>query len=60
MIPAKFLKDGAKVLYQPLSYLMNLFILTSTFLEDMKKAKVTPLDKKKDKIDISNYIPMSV
>ena len=38
LIPAKFLKDGAKVLFKPLSYLMNLSILTSTFPEDMKIA----------------------
>ena len=55
MIPAKFLKDGAKVLFKPLSYLMNLSILTSTFPEDMKIAKMTPLHKKKDKTDVSNY-----
>ena len=39
---------------------MNLSILTSTFPEDMKIAKVTPLYKKKDKTDVSNYRPISV
>ena len=60
MISAKFLKEGAKVLYKPLSYLMNLFFLKSTFPEDMKIAKVTPLHEKKDKTDVSNYRPISV
>ena len=60
MIPAKFLKEGAKILYKPLSYLINLSIFTSTFPEEMKIAKVTPLHKKKDKTVVENYRPISV
>ena len=60
MIPAKFLKDGAKTLYRPLCCIINLSITTSTFPDDMKIAKVTPLYKKKDKTDVGNYRPISV
>ena len=60
MIPARFLKDGARILYQPLNYIINLSLMSSTFPDDMKIAKVTPLHKKKDKTDVGNYRPISV
>ena len=47
MIPARFLKDGARILYKPLNYIINLSLMSSTFPDDMKIAKVTPLYKKK-------------
>ena len=60
MIPARFLKDGARILYKPLNYIINLSLMSSTFPDDMKIAKVTPLHKKKDKTDVGNYRPISV
>jgi len=47
MVPARFLKDGARNLYGPLNYIINLSILSSTFPDEMKIAKVTPLHKKR-------------
>ena len=60
MVPARFLKDGARNLYGPLNYIINLSILSSTFPDEMKIAKVTPLHKKKDKTQVGNYRPISV
>ena len=60
LIPAKFLKDGAVILFKPICFMINLSISTSTFPDDLKNAKVTPLHKKKDKTDIGNYRPISV
>ena len=60
MIPARFLKDGARISYEPLKYIIDLSLMSSTFPNDMKMAKVTPLYKKKDKTDVSNYRPISV
>ena len=60
LIPAKFLKDGAIILFKPLCFMINLSIMTSTFPDDLKIAKVTPLHKKKDKTDVGNYRPISV
>ena len=53
MVPARFLKDGARHLYEPLNYIINLSIMSSTFPDEMKIAKVTPLYKKKDKTQLA-------
>ena len=47
-------------MYGPLNHVINLSIMSSTFPDDMKTEKVTPLHKKKDKTHVGNYRPISV
>ena len=46
-IPARFLRDGAIIIANPLTHIINLSISTGTVPEDMKSARVVPLHKKK-------------
>ena len=55
-----FLKDGAEVLATPISQLCNLSILTSSFPDNCKTAKLLPLYKKGCKTDPQNYRPISL
>ena len=55
-----FLKDGAEILASPIAQLCNLSISTSTFPDDCKTAKVTPIYKKGCKTDPKNYRPISL
>ena len=55
-----FLKDGAEVLSQPISELINLSLKTSVFPKDCKIAKLVPLHKKGSKTDPKNYRPISL
>ena len=59
-IGARFIKDGAKVISLPISYLINLSFEKSAFPEDFKQAKVVPLYKKGDKNFEGNYRPVSI
>ena len=45
-LSCKILKLGKPVLQSPLTGLINLAIQTSTFPEHLKRAQVTPIDKK--------------
>ena len=45
---------------KPLTYLINSFFESGTFLEELKLAKVIPILKSGDKQDISNYRPISI
>ncbi len=45
-IPARFLKDGALVLVNPVTHSINLSIMTNTVPEELKEALVTPCIKK--------------
>ena len=54
-IPAKFIKNIAPKLIRPLTLLANQCILQNTFPSNMKKANITPLHKKKDKLNKDNY-----
>ena len=48
-ISAKYLKLSASVISQPLATILNLSITSSIYPDDLKKAKVTPILKKKVK-----------
>ena len=59
-IPARFLRDGAIIIANPLTHIINLSISTGTVPEDMKSARVVPLHKKNSKTDTGNYRPVSI
>jgi len=59
-IPPKLVKTGANVLCRPLHYLVNQCIQTCTFPSPLKYAEVTPIFKKKDRLNKENYRPVSV
>ena len=55
-----FIKDGAEVLANPLSQIINLSVATSTFPDPCKIAKLKALFKKGSKTDPKNYRPISL
>ncbi|XP_071959767.1 uncharacterized protein [Antedon mediterranea] len=57
-IPARFLKDGASVLKQPIMHIVNLSIINGIVPDDFKVAKVKPLFKKNSRTDVNNYLPI--
>ena len=59
-ILARFLRDGANIIANPLTHIINLSISTGTIPEDMKSARVVPLHKKNSKTGTGNYRPVSV
>ena len=59
-IPARFLKDAAKVLKIPITFIINLSISSHTVPDDLKFAKVKPLFKKNDRLKPENYRPVSI
>lgn len=59
-IPVKFLKDGAKFVTNPITFIINLSISSSTIPDDLKFARVRPLFKKNSRLDVGNYRPVSI
>ena len=59
-IGPRFLNDGADALTGIITYLINLSIKNKTVPNCTKVAKVTPLFKKNNKLEIGNYRPVSV
>jgi hypothetical protein len=59
-ISAKFLKDGASIITDPVTYIINLSLSTSTVPVDFKTARVVPLYKKGDRNSEGNYRPVSI
>ena len=59
-IPAKILKDAAKVIVPPLTQLFNCAIHEDYFPTKLKYANVIPLFKKNSNTDKSNYRPISI
>lgn len=59
-IPARLLKDAAIVIKIPITYIVNLSIATDTVPEQLKKARVTPIYKKNERTEVSNYRPVSI
>ena len=54
-LPGRILKDGADVLAKPVTYIFNLSISLNKFPRALKLAKVKPIFKKAQKINVSNY-----
>ena len=59
-IPARFLKDAAEIITGPITFIVNMSLRSGTFPNELKKAKVIPLYKKKSRLDAGNYRPVSV
>ena len=56
----KLLKLAAPFVSSSLAHICNLSLNNSKFPDDWKRAKVTPIFKSGDKINVSNYRPISV
>ena len=56
----RFLKEGAHQLAPIIRHIINLSITNNHVPEHLKHAKVETLFKKNDKLDVSNYRPISV
>ena len=56
----KFLKDGAPQLAPVVTHIVNLSIVTKTVPDDLKCAKIIPLYKKKSRLEVGNYRPVSI
>ena len=59
-LPAKFIIDSAESIVKPLTYIVNLSIESGVFPDDLKRAKIVPIYKKKAKTEPGNYRPVSV
>ena len=59
-IPPRFLKDAAGVIKVPITFIINLSIRSEIFPTEMKLAKVKPLYKKKSRLHVGNYRPVSI
>lgn len=59
-IPARFVKAASGVIAPILSNLINLSITQGVFPNCLKKAEVTPVYKKSDKLNKGNYRPVSI
>ena len=59
-LPAKFIIDSAESIVKPLTYIVNLSIESGVFPDDLKRAKIVPIYKKKAKTEPGNYQLVSV
>ena len=59
-LPAKFIIDSAESIVRPLAYIVYLSIRSGLFPDDLKRAKILPIYKKKAKTEPGNYRPVSV
>ena len=59
-ISNKTLKYLKHEISQPLAQLINQSIITGTFPNELKKAKITPIFKKGDRENMANYRPVSI
>ena len=59
-LSARFLKDGAVVLADPITHIVNFSISAESVPSGFKDARVKPLYKKGGKLDPGNYRPVSV
>jgi exonuclease III len=59
-MPPKLLKYGAHSLSHQLTFLVNKSIETCVFPDAAKKADITPIFKKNNNLDKSNYRPVSI
>ena len=59
-IGPRFLHDGAEALADVVTYIINLSISSKIVPECTKRAKVIPLYKKNNKLEVGNYRPVSI
>ena len=59
-LPAKFLKNSASLIAEPLSKLFNLSISNGEYPDFLKVAKVLPIHKKGVHTDMNNFRPISI
>ena len=59
-LPAKFIIDSVESIVEPLAYIVNLSIRSGVFPDDLKRAKIVPIYKKKAKTEPGSYRPVSV
>ncbi len=56
----RFLKDGARIIAEPLTHIINTSVITDTAPRKLKEALVTPIYKKGEKLNVSNYRHFSI
>ena len=59
-IPAKILKLSASIAAPSLTYIFNLSLATGIYIDDWKRARVTPIFKSGDRRQCENYRPISI
>ena len=59
-LPPGLVKDSAELISAPLTYLINMSLMTSTFPADWKAAKIIPAHKSGARSNCDNYRPISV
>ena len=59
-LPSKFIIDSAESIVKPSAYIFNLSIRSGVFPDDLKRAKIVPIYKKKAKTEPGNYRPVSL
>ena len=59
-LQAHFLKHSAHIIGPVLTQIFNLSIKTGIFPESWKLAKISPVHKKGEKVELNNYRPISV
>ena len=59
-IPPKTLKLSASTVAPSLTYIFNLSLATGIYIDDWKRARVTPIFKSGDRKQCANYCPISI
>ena len=59
-IPPKILKLSASIVAPFLTYIFNLSLVTGIYIDDWKRAGVTPIFKSGDRRQCANYRPISI
>ena len=59
-IPAKILKLSAEIIAPSLTYIFNLSLASGIYINEWKRARVTPIYKSEDKTKCENYRPISI
>ena len=59
-IPPKILKISARIVAPFLTYILTLSLATGIYIDDWKRARVTPIFKSGDRRQCANYRPISI
>ena len=59
-IPAKILKLSANIIAPSLNFIFNLSLVTGTYIDEWKQARVTPIFKSGNRRQCENYRPISI